>query len=189
MSSSTAADGLEESLKGVAQEAPLQTDPGGRRDHILDRVAPRAHPEGLVSRTHPAQLKSRPLERHASASDTIVRALRWILILNQVADGFCRYFFTHWNSGRAREETNSPRLAASAHRDSRDHDRERDDRDDDGRQCVDLRGDPHAHARIDHHRQRRRAGSGDEAGDDQVVEREREGEQQPESRQARSAGA
>ena len=53
------------------------------------------------------------------------------------------------------------------------------DRHDDGRQRVDLRRDAEADHRVDLHRQRGRgaAGAGGEEGDDEFVDRQREGEQ------------
>ena len=53
------------------------------------------------------------------------------------------------------------------------------DRHDDGRQRVDLRRDAEADHRVDLHRQRGRGapGAGGEEGDDELVDREREGEQ------------
>ena len=60
--------------------------------------------------------------------------------------------------------------------DRSDDDADRDDGDQDGAGGVDLRRHAEADLAVDLHRQRRGAGPGGEAGDDQIVERQREGQ-------------
>ena len=73
----------------------------------------------------------------------------------------------------------SRRLLPVAHPHRGDGDAGRHQQHHDGRERVDVRRHAEAHLREDHHGQRARSGSGHELRDDQIIPRQREGQQPP----------